>query len=416
VAFVGYTPGGFDVFTLPFSCPEPAPDAPRGFVGGGPGTLPDPPPTTSPARPYSPWSTLWPRAWYPVIDTSDDEVRLGASVGGVDALGYHAWDATATWSVARASDLEAVSPGGRPDLSLLYVYDRWRPSFFAGFADETTPLLLRAEDEPARPVALREQSGEVGVAVPFRRVRYSHALQASYRLEHDTVRGPLDAGAFDRAAVRGGWALQTAKRYGYSISPEGGVALGAGVERAATALGSDGDATFVRADARAYVPLGPAHAVLALRATAARSLGDRGVRRVLRLGGSDADVSVLSFDEDASSLLRGFDSGRFAGTHVALVNAEYRVPLARIERGYGTWPLFVRTLHATGFFDAGDTWTAGSTRVSDWKRSWGAEVAADVVAGFTLPLTLTAGVAWGRDGEGMAAPTSRTYVRLGHGF
>jgi hypothetical protein len=367
-------------------------------------------------RVYSPWSTLWPRAWYPVVDTADDEVRVGANVGGVDALGYHAWDLTATWSVARASELEALSPGARPDLSFLYVYDRWRPTVFALVTDETTPLMVRPEGEPVRPVALRERSGEVGLSLPFRRIRFSQALRASYVVEHDTVRGPLDDAAFDRAALRAGWAFQSARRYGYSISPEGGVAVGAGVERAASALGGDGDATLARADARAYLPFGPRHAVLALRATAARSGGDRGVRRVLRLGGSDADTSVLSFEEDASSLLRGFDADRFAGTHVALVNAEYRVPLLRIERGQGTWPFFVRTLHGTAFFDAGDAWTAGGTRLSDWKRSWGGEVSADVVAGFTMPLTLTAGVAWGRDGEGLAAPTRRTYVRVGHGF
>jgi hypothetical protein len=424
VAFVGYTPSGSDVFTLPFSCPSPLPAAPGGSVGGGPGTLPEPPPpppARSPARRYSPWSTLAPRSWLPLVDTSDGEVRVGAWVGGEDALGYHAWTASATWSVERSTDLEPVSPGARPDLSFGYVYDRWRPSFFAQYGDETTPLRVYGDDPVARPVALRERSGEVGVTLLFRRVRVAQALVGSYLVERDTVSGPVEGGSLedaslDRAAVRGGWTLVSAKRYGRSIGLEGGVAIGAGVERAAAALGGDGDATFVRADVRAYLPLGPPHAVLALRATGARSGGDLLARRVLRLGGSDADAAVLSFDEDASSLLRSFESGRFAGTRLALVNAEYRLPLARIERGFGTWPLFLRTVHATGFYDVGDAWSTGGPRLSDWKSSWGGELSSDVVLGFRWPLTVTAGAAWGRDGEGLVAPTRTAYVRIGRGF
>jgi hypothetical protein len=39
-----------------------------------------------------------------------------------------------------------------------------------------------------------------------------------------------------------------------------------------------------------------------------------------------------------------------------------------------------------------------------------------VVAGFVLPLTLTAGVGWGRDGADQVPPTRTTYVRIGYGF
>jgi hypothetical protein len=415
IAFVGYTTDGQDVFTVPWSCPAPPADAPGGLVGSYLSTIDDPPPAHT-ATPYRPWATLWPRAWSPVVEHDDDEWRVGGSTGGVDALGYHWWTAAATWSVARAGDLAPVAPGARPDLTLLYVYDRWRPSVFAQYADETTPLRLRPLFGVVRAVALREQSAEVGVTVPFRRVRLSQALFGSFRREHDTVRGPLDEGSFDRGALRAGWSLNTARRYGYSISPEDGITAGASVERALDALGSDGNATFVRADVRAYVGLGPRHAVAALRVTGAATEGDAPVRRILRLGGHAADPAVVSFDEDGSSLLRGFPSGQFAGSRVALANAEYRVPLFRIERGYGTWPLFVRTMHATGFFDTGTAWTAEVPGVSSWARSWGAELSVDVVAGFMLPLTLTAGAARGTDGSGHVPSATAYYVRLGHGF
>jgi hypothetical protein len=414
IVFVGYTTAGQDIFTLPYSCPEAASGTPSEPRIQAPRTEPAEPPHAD--TPYRPWSTVWPRAWSPVVEHDDDEWRVGGSTGGVDALGYHWWTASATWSVARAHDLEPVAPGARPDVTLLYFYDRWRPSFFAQYADETSPLRFRPPGGLERPVAIREQSVDLGVTLPFRRVRCSQAVLGSFRREHDTVRGPADEGSFDRGALRAGWSLTSAKRYGYSISPEDGVTVGASVERALEALGSDGNATFVRGDLRAYVGLGPRHAIAAVRVTGAGTEGDAPVRRILRLGGTGADPAVISFDEDASSLLRGFSTGQFAGTRLALVNADYRVPLVRVERGYGTWPLFLRTIHATGFFDTGAAWTDEAPALSAWARSWGGEISADVVAGFMLPLTFTAGIARGEDGSGRVPASTAYYVRLGHGF
>ena len=52
----------------------------------------------------------------------------------------------------------------------------------------------------------------------------------------------------------------------------------------------------------------------------------------------------------------GFPADAFLGTNVALVNAEYRLPLRFVERGVGTWPVFLRALHVSGFIDAGQAW------------------------------------------------------------
>ena len=171
----------------------------------------------------------------------------------------------------------------------------------------------------------------------------------------------------------------------------------------------------MRADIRAYFPVVPRRGVLAMRASGAAARGDVRGRRTARLGGGDGDPGVLSFDEDASSLLRGFPANAFQGQTVALLNAEYRVPLARPQRGLGAWPLFVRSLHATVFSDIGHAWN-GPFRVSDVKSSWGAELSADVTAAYVLPLTWSAGIAWGRDHSGRVPDNRRVYLRLGHGF
>jgi hypothetical protein len=350
-----------------------------------------------------------------VVQTGDHETRAGATAAGTDALGYHAWAATVTWSVAREAEVAVVSPGSRPDMLLAYAYDRWRPTFFTQYHDETTPLLIPGGDGQRRPVAIRERSADVGAVVPFRRVRWSQSALATVRREHVVVSGRDDEGTFERGALRVGWALNTARRYGYSISPEGGVTAGAAVEIARRALGGDGNAQMYRVDARAFLPAGPPHAVLALRASGAASRGDEVVRRRLRLGGHDAEGGVLSFDEDASSLLRGFPADAFDGTNVVLGNAEYRLPLAYIERGLGTWPLFLRSLHVSGFVDAGQAWT-GAFAAARTKLSWGAEGGADATAGYALPFTWVVGVAWGRDRSGDFPDNREVYFRIGRGF
>jgi hypothetical protein len=364
------------------------------------------------ATPYRPWGTLWPRAWLPILESSDHETRVGAATSGIDALGYHAWAAAVTWSVARASEVEPVSPGARPDVSLAYTYDRWRPTLVTQYRDETTPLLVGTE---RRPVAIRERSVDAGLALPFRRVRWSHVGVAFWRREHDRVTGPADQAAFDRGAVRLGWAVNTARRYGYSISPEDGLTAGVSVELMAPALGAEGRAQLYRADVRAFLPGGQHHMVFAVRATGASSRGDLPVRRILRLGGHAADASVLSFDEDASSLLRGFPADAFAGANVALVNAEYRLPVWFVERGAGTWPVFLRALHVSAFVDAGRAWGDGSV-TDGTKLSWGAEAGADLTAGFVLPVTWVVGVGWGHDRSGAFPDNREVYVRIGRGF
>jgi WD40-like Beta Propeller Repeat/Omp85 superfamily domain len=455
VVFVGYTTDGHDLFTMPLSDVLPADPTPprarwdglrRGLAvalraeaeagshasiaaaGVGTAEAESNAPTAATSRgtvaagssgtaqatstPYRPWGTLWPRAWLPIVETADHETRVGAATSGIDALGYHAWAAAVTWSVARASEVEPVSPGARPDVSLAYTYDRWRPTLVTQYRDETTLLLVATE---RRPAAIRERSVDVGLALPFRRVRWSHVAVAFWRREHDRVTGPADQAAFDRGAVRLGWAANTARRYGYSISPEDGLAAGLSLELMGPALGAEGRAQLYRADVRAFLPGGPRHSVVALRATAASSRGDLPARRTLRLGGHAADASVLSFEEDASSLLRGFPADAFGGANVALVNTEYRLPVWFVERGAGTWPVFLRTLHVSGFFDAGRAWGDGS--VNDGTRlSWGAEAGADLTAGFVLPITWVVGVGWGRDRSGAFPDNREVYVRIGRGF
>jgi hypothetical protein len=350
------------------------------------------------------------------VTREDDQVRLGAATASVDALGYHAWAASASWPVARSAELASVAPGGQPDVVLAYAYDRWRPAIYVQFEDETTPLLVAQTGSDERePVSVRDRSVTLGATLPWRRVRWSQTLFAAWRLEHRAVEGGADRATAQQGALRAGWALATAKRFGYSISPERGVRTGIAFESARRAFGSDADTSLLHVDFRAFVPGWPRHAVLAMRASGTSARGSTRGLRAPRLGGAAGDVDLLGLDADASSLLRGFPSNAFVGRHVALLNAEYRLPLGWPQRGVSTWPIFLRSLHGTVFGDVGHAWDGGF-HLEDAKRAWGGELSADIVAGFVVPLTLTVGAGWGRDGAGVFPNNREVYVRLGHGF
>jgi outer membrane protein assembly factor BamA len=264
------------------------------------------------------------------------------------------------------------------------------------------------------PVAQREQQLDAGLFRSIRRVRWTQTLEGAYHAERVTTVTPSLDQRIDRSGMRTAWTLFTAHQYGYSISPEGGVGVGVTGEFFRPAFGSDGRSDSFTVDGRAYVPL-PRQSVMAVRLAGAASSGDRGVRRVFRLGGSDGNAELGTFGSDAISLLRGFDDDVVSGTHVMLMNAELRVPIAWPQRGVGTWPIFLRSLHATVFTDIGHAWT-DAARWADRKTGVGAEFSADVIAGFGLPLTWTIGAAWGRDSGGAFPDTREVYVRLGRAF
>jgi hypothetical protein len=87
----------------------------------------------------------------------------------------------------------------------------------------------------------------------------------------------------------------------------------------------------------------------------------------------------------------------------------------RPQRGIGTWPAFLHTVHAAVFADAGDAWTR-AFRARNLKTSVGGELSADVVAGYWFPFTLTVGAARGHDGSGMLSDRWSLYARIGRAY
>ena len=167
LVFVGYTADGYDLFSMPFDTPQwtdtPAPaSAP---VATAPDSV-DPGAGAAADAPYRPWPTLAPRYWVPVVESGRDDVLVGASTSGFDALGRHAYVVTGTWAVQR----------NVPNWQADYSYSRWWPELFAGASDST---------DDWRSGEVRSREVTAGVLLPVRRVRWTTAGLAAFQVSHD---------------------------------------------------------------------------------------------------------------------------------------------------------------------------------------------------------------------------------------
>ena len=398
ILFVGYSADGYDLYSIPAD-PAAWTAAPAVATAGEPARRDTPAAAPAGTRSeYRPWSTLRPAYWVPVVETDGDEVFVGAATSGTDTLGRHNYGVSAGWSV----------DGGHADGDAAYVYARWWPAIFASVATDT---------ENARIGDVRSLEYTTGAVFPLRRVRWTSTTMAAlfgarHSLECDGCAGSTDTKR-ERSAVRLGWRASSAKSYGYSISAEEGSSLSVTSELTRRFLGADADAGTFAVDARQYVRTVPRHAVVAARLAAAAAWGDDRLRRAFSAAGPGPQSGGFDFGVGAIGLLRGFDESALIGDRATVLNLDYRFPLGWPQRGLGTLPFFLRSVHGAVFADAGQAWDR-RFRSRDLHRSAGAELSFDTVLASSLPLTITGGVAWRHDGtrsRGLVA-----FGRVGRAF
>jgi len=398
LVFVGYTTDGYDLFSLPMAAAtwsdlSPTPPA-RGVESSSSVNS-----VLTPDKPYHPWRTLAPRYWMPLVESDAGELLAGAETSANDVLGRHGYSGSVAWSSSRV----------HPDWSLVYTYDRWWPTLFASASDDTDPW--RGGDIQTREV-------NAGAFFAVVRIRWSVNLLAAIDVSEDRFScdgcDPPAPPNVKRGAVRTGWSIDNSKTYGYSISRESGGALRMTWEFAPEALGSDASNGSMTIDARGYQRVGPAHSVVAARAGGAFSWGDQNARRIFTASGSGPPSSGFDFGRDAVSLLRGFESDSIVGSRVAVANVDYRFPLWRLQRGVGTVPVFIRTIHGAVFTDAGNAWDEGF-HWKDVRVSAGGELSLDTVLGFGFPLSFATGVAWRHDPVGTQDGVE-VFGRIGRAF
>ena len=444
VAFSYYQADGYHVARAPFLPARfvPAPPlraeaaravAPVALDGGDGG----------PVRDYSPWPSVRPATWLPLVEEGGSALGAGAGIAilGQDAVERHVWDAEL---VAFAENLRVEGAAayryrglGNPIVDLS-ASQRWDVALGAGTLD--------AEGKPLGS-ALLSRRREVGGSLLWLRRRWNSSAWIGSGLEvadldrswdePDAARGrtirqrPLDLAAVAQLGY------SSARGYGISLGPQEGLSASGRLEghrHTRPLQGEEAVRGYLRATGRgrSYHALelpGFARHVLGFRLDVAGEHGSRSPG--ISVGGSNGGslgtalnlpVGLGTGGGGAAFPIRGYPEGVQWGNRAVTGSVEYRFPLRRVERGYRLWPVFLERVWGDLFVDAGTAWCVGPCERTFTAVALdphplpavGAELNVDLQLGYLADLPLRFGAAVPLHEP--RAHTPRWYVTVGRAF
>src|SRR5690606_2564718 len=119
-------------------------------------------------------------------------------------------------------------------------------------------------------------------------------------------------------------------------------------------------------------------------------------------------------------MVRGYPLRAEIGDMFWLAGLEYRLPLWRIERGFGTVPAFFRYLAGVAFVDAGNAFTRVATLGDAFESPLvgaGVELRLTGIYAWSTPLTGRIGYGVGLTGDGVGPTDPRAlYLQFGGSF
>ncbi len=451
--FSHYSSRGWELASIPFE--------PESWTDAGPldSRFQDPParleavPVEGQLTEYAAFPSLRPRYWRPFTipaqDTPDGTLLktfVGIATEATDLVGRHA---------VRLQG--AVSLSGREiDGRIQY--------FYAGLGNPVLDFVAEQEwdgdgpfqarlspDDPLETLYMREREQRVSLGATWNRRRWTSAVSLSGRAgmvwesrrlldrtflpsQSFALRQPDSRLAEGRLSV----AVNTARSHALSISREEGYSAflqlrtrkEIAVPDTLTGIaGFDRSRDDILGQLEVYQSFpGPGFAdhVLALRLAGAAAGGPGADALVFEVGGASGQrepVSGLDLFGGTSLFfpVRGYATGTQSGRFAWATSAEYRFPLALVNRGLGLFPAHLDQVHGALFVDAGNAWGPelglpgfDQPRL-DPLWSWGVELSLGLNLLFDLGLTVRGGVAFlGREVGVSESPA--WYVRLGPAF
>lgn len=396
-----------------------------------------------PVKRYAPWDTLAPRYVLPGIYGTSFGFLGVVGTGGADLLRRFAYSAYLSYE----TDSQYLGWGAA------LAINRWTPVLSIGAYTYTTPYgdIYAYPGPPAgggawipsisstntrywdkRLKAYGQMSWPIG---QYGSVfgRWSGTLRQPLEpLTPETYRPVLPTRGFI-STVGGGWRRARGHAYSYSISPEDAYLLTFVGQLSSPLIGSytlddnDQPQPFsqlqLSGEGRRYatVPFLPNH-VIAGKVAAGASFGDSQRYGSYRLGGSFGESGYYTLPDEWRQL-RGFPPAAVYGDWYYLGSLEYRMPLLRIDRGFGTLPFFARNLSGAAFVDAGNAFfSIPSDGIGDLLSGTlvgtGAELRASAVIGWGLPIRVRVGYGFAVRGSGGYAlgDPAGAYAWLGTSF
>jgi Tol biopolymer transport system component len=397
LAYINLTANGYDLFRIDKITPSAAPTVNEPVTRRtAKNTLPrqHAPVADTTIEPYNALTRVAPTSWFPYFQIDDERSEIGFTTFGHDPLQRH------TYNLLLGYDTDNQWGIGRFN----YIYDRWNPTLKFSLSREVLTYLDNAGD-----VGLYRDSDTLSAEAvwPFFRYERQWLLHAGMVSETESDKkvlptiGPVATNKDQLLGVAVSY--NSAQKYVRSISPSYGRQVRLVAEDDDT-LDSDYSGQVYTLDWRELVDL-PGQHVFAARAVLGWGTDSP---RPFRLGGT-LDTSVPPVPQSATALtenifghrrypLHGYKQGRadLRGRRMALVEAEWRFPIALIERGFMAPPIGLHQLHGKLFYNWGESWNQSSD-IPALRRGAGVELTTELVLGYWLPMNVRFGFAKGFD-------------------
>jgi hypothetical protein len=402
LGYIGYTTEGFDLFAMPLD-ESTWTEAPA-YIDTRP-----PAPVVADKRwdvkPYSPWATLLPRRYGLQITEGSFGRVVALTVAQSDLTGIH------NVTLSTVTELE------KPELqgSLSYTYARLPFDVGVGIFRSIAPRGGYALGSYQPPV-VQETAGFATSLVftnPTSAGTSSFIASQSIARTGAEIPAPiekLDPYETPTFPSRGlvstlhlGYSFTNAERFLWSVGAERGYSFGLGFDLTDPRLGSDFAGFVTNGDLSVYylMPWLKHHSV-ALHAGAGTSGGVFPGRGAFYVG-AFVDLPVVDTVRNVliqgGITLRGYPPVIVAGRSYALGNVEYRFPIANIDHGPSTLPIFLNRVTGNVFLDYGSAFDLLDQ--AKFKTGTGAELWFDGTLGYVLSLTFRLGYARGLSSGGI---------------
>lgn len=342
---------------------------------------------------YSPWASLMPRWWLPYYTVIPEATHIGIMTGGTDALTRH------NYSLSLGVDWE----NELADIGLFYSYDnRYQLSFnrshdYLDFNKDNDPDLIVEKDNWT-----------------FARNHIVNALEDQLSLNMGMVverEGALDRDDLLSASCRTnlnssgricektlvGLGLKYDSREGYLNSP--GFSSGRYIDLVyehnevfSGLLDSDYQGGILQGQWQEVFDL-PGRRSLSFQIIAAQ--GNKN-SDAITVGGDNRFTELSLFGRDEYAL-RGYGSSVQAGNNVNVNRINYNQWLARIDKGWGIWPIGAGDLSTDLYVDYGSAWQDSGS--ANYLTGIGIDFKLEVLAFYNVMMPIKLSFARGLDSE-----------------
>lgn len=353
------------------------------------------PVTDAKIEPYNALSLITPTSWFPYFQFDDVRSEIGITTFGMDPLQRH------TYNVLLGYDIDNQWGLGRFN----YIYDRWNPTLKLSLNRQ-----ILAYTDNAGNIERYRNSDIVSAEViwPFFHYKQQWLLHAGIVNESESDKKILStlgpAQSYEDRLAGLAISYNSTQTYARSISASYGRQIRV-VAEDNNILDSDFSGQVYILDWRELIDL-PGQHVFSTRAVLGWGTDSP---RAFRLGGT-LETSVPPTPQASGGALpqnifgqrryplHGYKEGRadLRGRRMALIEAEWRFPIALIERGFMAPPLGLHQIHGKLIYNWGESWNLDSS-VPSLRRGAGIEITTELVLGYWLPMGVRFGYAKGFD-------------------